>query len=306
MKAHRSEYDQMRTRTFEMNDNIAEETGIHIGDGMMNYYPKYRVYYIKYVGDIEEMNSYGAYIIRLLKKNYNLNNLRASSVRGTNYYIIQFCSKSVLVFKRDVLGLPLGKKDDVSVPIQILKSRKLFIPFVRGLFDTDGTLFFERKKKRIHYYPKIKIELKSKNVIKQCSHRLKELDFPVSTSYDLIQTKWGRKFKTHRLVICGAEGLKRWWNIIGSRNPKNRTKYLVWKKFGVCPPKTKIKQRQKILKQEINIKSFYKGHARTDVVRWIQRRKGFDRGKTIIAMLPDGREASEHQLSTDLFNKEVV
>jgi hypothetical protein len=242
---------------FKLNESLAEETGIHVGDGMMNYYPSCRLYFIKYVGDREEMDSYGKYIIRLLSKNYGLNNLRTVPIKGTNYYIIQFGSKSVLLFKRDVLGLPLGKKNDISVPAQILKSRRLFVPFIRGLFDTDGSLWFERKKKTVHYYPHIKIELASRTAITQCSNKLKELGFSVSTSFDLVQIKKGRKFKTHRLVICGAGGLERWWSIIGSRNLKNKTKYLVWEKFGICPPRTKIEQRQKILKQEIDIKSFY-------------------------------------------------
>jgi hypothetical protein len=240
----------------KIDENLAEETGIHIGDGMMNHYPDCRLYYIKYVGNIEEMNSYGKYIIHLLKKVYNPKHIRKIIVKGTNYYYINVNSKEILLFKKDVLGLPLGPKGNMSIPHQILNSTNLFIPFLRGLFDTDGSIWFERRKKKIHYYPKIKIELKSKNIILQCLNKLRELEFNVSASFDLIQTKKGKRFKTHRIVINGVKSLEKWWSLIGSKNPKNITKYLIWKKFGFCPPYTTLEQRQKILKGEINVNNF--------------------------------------------------
>lgn len=232
---------------FRIDENLAEETGIHIGDGMMNHYPMCRLYYIKYVGNLEEMNSYGKHIIHLLKKVYNPKHIRIGVENGANYYYVNINSKEILEFKKNVLGLPLGPKNNISIPLQILNNSNLFISFLRGLFDTDGTLWFENKKKRKHCYPKIKIELKSKNTIMQCSTKLKELGFNISVSFDLVQRKNSGRFKTNRLVISGVKNMEKWWNLIGSRNIKHITKYLIWKKFGYCPPYTTLYERQKIL-----------------------------------------------------------
>lgn len=48
--------------------------------------------------------------------------------------------------------------------------------------------------------------------------------------------------------INGKAMLERWMEKIGSRNIKHLTRYLVWKKEGVCPPKTTVIERMLILK----------------------------------------------------------
>lgn len=238
---------------FNINEDLAEETGIHVGDGCMNYYPRQRQNYIKYVGDLEEMNSYGKHIINLLNKIYNPNHIFISiNQKNTNCYKIVLISKDILEFKRDTLHLPLGKKSKIEVPEIILNSDKLFKSFIRGFFDTDGSLWFE-KRHSTYCYPKFKIENKSKKVILQCAKRLEELGFRISVSLNLKNYIDKKCFITHRLVLCGTNNLKKWNNEIGFKNSKHNTKYLVWKKYGVCPPRTKIIDRLDILKGKKNI-----------------------------------------------------
>lgn len=57
---------------------------------------------------------------------------------------------------------------------------------------------------------------------------------------------------SYHIVVDGGINVKKWFEIIGSKNPKHITKYQIWKKFGFCPPKTTIIQRKEILKNKIS------------------------------------------------------
>jgi len=67
-----------------------------------------------------------------------------------------------------------------------------------------------------------------------------------------------RKSAGH-IEVCYGINVKKWFNIIGSNNPKHITKFLVWKKYGFCPPRTTIKERQKFLKGVSDPFSYYAG-----------------------------------------------
>ena len=44
-----------------------------------------------------------------------------------------------------------------------------------------------------------------------------------------------------------TKDLKKWFELIGFSNSKHNTKVEIWKKFGYCPPYTKLEERKKIL-----------------------------------------------------------
>ena len=62
----------------------------------------------------------------------------------------------------------------------------------------------------------------------------------------------------YALVLDIKADTDKWIKDIGFKNPKHYTKVKIWKKFGFCPPNTKIMERKKILNNEINPYSYYK------------------------------------------------
>lgn len=125
------------------NEELAEETGIHIGDGSMNIYNGCYLYSLR--GHKEhDKKYYEEFIPDIYKNLYNLNvNIRIwSDVIG-----FQKGSKGLGTFKNKIIGLPFGKKNEVGIPEFIVK-KEHFTGFLRGLFDTDGCLNFEKKSKR--------------------------------------------------------------------------------------------------------------------------------------------------------------
>ena len=115
---------------------------------------------------------------------------------------------------------------------------------MRGVFDTDGSLMFKKREKDVHFYPLIEIVSKSKPLISQISDIVTKFRFASHTYLD-------RK-GTMRLYIGGRRSVKLWMDIIGSKNPIHTSKYLIWKKFGFCPPRTTLTDRMSILDGKID------------------------------------------------------
>ena len=61
--------------------------------------------------------------------------------------------------------------------------------------------------------------------------------------------------RVYLVTINGIRGLDRWMESVGMKNPVKLTRYLIWKKFGFCPPNTTLKQREDILNGKLDIYS---------------------------------------------------
>jgi len=59
------------------------------------------------------------------------------------------------------------------------------------------------------------------------------------------------------VVLYRNNDLKKWINEIGFKNLKHLTKVKIWEKYGFCPPKTTLKQRNNIIKGKLDPLSFY-------------------------------------------------
>lgn len=186
----------------EMSKELAEEIGIHIGDGCLSFNRNYFSVKCnkkeeKYVAD---------YMFKLYKKLYNLDLklMKLQSVSGFEIY-----SKAIFEFKHNVIGLPYGEKvEKIKIPKLLIetKNKEIYLSFIKGLFDTDGCVYLRYKK-----YPVISITIKSKMLIRQLEDMFKKLGFITSGN------KW-------TIILNGPTMLKKWIREIGSNNPKNINK----------------------------------------------------------------------------------
>ncbi|NYZ74649.1 hypothetical protein H0O03_00060 [Candidatus Micrarchaeota archaeon] len=228
---------------------IAEICGIHAGDG---YLRLGRQTEMDISGSLEEREYYTNYIIPLFESVFLIKIMgRTFPSRKTYGFVIR--NKDVVTFFIE-LGFPNGKKTDiVSIPKSILESRdpNLYKKFLRGLFDTDGTITFLRRKgkyclfKRMHnVYPRITISTISKRLAEESAFLLEKLSIRHS-----LQTQKSKKPNEHdnyRIWLYGA-AVESWMKIIGSKNPVQLSKYLVWKKIGYCPAGSTYADRLNIL-----------------------------------------------------------
>ena len=203
----------------EISEDLAEEVGLHLGDGSMNYYSGKGFYQLR--GHIEDDRSH--YISRikpLYKKLFGIDiNLR--KMPSTRVYGFQIWSSELVDYKHEILGLPLGKKLDFEIPFIFRNDANLLRAFFRGFFDTDGCLYLEKKNGKL--YPRIEIRSISKSFIFQSVKLLKKLGFRVTMRYE--KSKRANRLDTYQLTIRGVEMTKKWFDEIAPQNSKHIEKY---------------------------------------------------------------------------------
>ncbi|MBW2966327.1 LAGLIDADG family homing endonuclease [Candidatus Woesearchaeota archaeon] len=91
---------------------------------------------------------------------------------------------------------------------------------IRGLFDTDGTIF--AKKNEGYRYPYIGFTSKNKIFLKQVQILLRKKGYPFYTNND-------------NLFMKGIKNIKKWMKDVGTSNSKHKFKYEYWTKHGKLP-----------------------------------------------------------------------
>ncbi len=244
-------------------DEIAEFLGWYFGDGCISI-KKRKQFFL--TGDLgEELKFYEEVVVptfnRLFQKhlNYEVKLRKYPSVGVCGIYIFneEFVSNLLKWFQ-----LKGGKKLEVTLPTFSTSGEK--ISFLRGLFDTDGSIYFCKsnvKTKKptfsntFHYKPKIKIATISENIIDYVYNLLLELGF----SPRLYSPRRQRSNENimYSLVLDTQENVDKWIESVGFRNHKHNSKVNVWKKFGFCPPNTSVKERELIISEKIDPLSYY-------------------------------------------------
>jgi len=161
------------------------------------------------------------------------------------FYIFNY---KIVDFFKD-FGILHGSKINIKVPKEILTNDNLIKRFLRGLFDTDGSLYFERNKgNNRNNQPRIKLGMVSKKLIKEVKFLLESqgLNPMLKKPYK------GKKDKNyvHSVLIYRKSDVKNYIRIIGFKNSKHYTKWQIYKKLGYCPPRTTLKKRNQILYNE--------------------------------------------------------
>jgi len=148
-------------------------------------------------------------------------------------------------------GVYIGSKRNVEIPKIIFKSEEFKKRFLRGLFDTDGSLYFDRNNgcnKPVNKVLGIKLGAVSEKLCFQVFSLLKEFGL-----HPVIKKPYkGKRNKNpvHCVLIYRKGDIKWYIQNIGFKNPKHYTRWQVFQKLGYCPPRTTIKRRKEILGQQ--------------------------------------------------------
>lgn len=151
------------------------------------------------------------------------------------------------------LGVPIGTKEELQIPSWIISNKECLRGFLRGLTDTDGSVFcgkdynYTNKK---HIKIRMSIASVSYKFIKEISESLIQLGIHnlIIKPYKQNNSRWGN---LNKIQIDGPN-VKDYFRIIGSNNPKHITKLKIWRKFGFCPPYTLLEQRKKMLNGKLD------------------------------------------------------
>ncbi len=198
----------------ELNEDIAELIGAIIGDG--NIYRNKKKYRVGLTtGKRPEDYAHFLYLKSLISREWKKDPKIKSREHSFNIIIH---SKEICLFLNEELGLPFGegKFKKVKIPEPITMDWKLARRCIRGIVDTDGTVFAV-KKPRVSAYPSIEITTCSKDLANQIRGILLNKGFRVANIW-----KFRSKLSKHdcyRLPLNGKENLKKWINEIGFSHP---------------------------------------------------------------------------------------
>lgn len=228
---------------------LAELIGIHIGDGCLSDNGRYKEYAL--LGDIdEEREYYDNHVVPLFNKIISKpllgKEIKSKCYPSNGVYGFKIFNDNIFNFYKS-LGITVGSKINTKIP-KIFLSERLLKSVLRGIFDTDGTLYFEKNRSAkvpANKVPNIKIGSTSKPLAKQIMKILKNLKF---------NPMWKRPYKGRRdknfnyyVVIHRKDDIKKFIGDIGFNNPKHKTKWEFYKKFGYYIPRMTIKERRRIL-----------------------------------------------------------
>lgn len=196
-----------------MNEKEAELIGMHVGDGTL-YKTNSNSIVWELRGDIRERDYY-EYVKDLIKDTLSVE--VKPKYRGPNSYGIQTTNKIITSFFLNNGFKPGNKTYTVSIPEHIKNSnKKIQLSFIRGLFDTDGCVWFDKNKTQYSYYPRIEFGLASKPLIDDLFLLFNKLGFKGH--------RWENKRDdgiAFRICLGGFANLDKWIKKVNPANNKH-------------------------------------------------------------------------------------
>jgi len=163
-------------------------------------------------------------------------------------YGFHIFDKKLVNFFKTELGIKSGSKIDIDIPKNILRKENLLKRFIRGLFDTDGNLYFDKNysaNSPINNHPIIKLGTVSKRLAFDVFNALKifGLNPRMKNPYK------GKRDKNivYTVMLYRKADIEYFIEKIGFKNSKHFTKWQIFEKMGYCPSKTRLKQRKEFL-----------------------------------------------------------
>lgn len=162
-KAKKGKHRRLNFGNIKLTSQLAEFLGVYVGDGCMSVKSNGKPI-MEIAGSMEEAG-WISHVADLLWKVFGK---RMAPRPHSDVYSIQTSENGICRFLKEQAGFPVGKKSlTVRVPKIVIGTPNLEIysSFLRGYFDADGCLNFERRtygkyadfKKTYHYYPRLLI-----------------------------------------------------------------------------------------------------------------------------------------------------
>ena len=198
----------------EISRELCEFVGTVIGNG--NLWTDGSRYRVELTGDPKLDEEYFCHLSaissRLFEKKPYLMRVRQ---RGLRWRLQSKDAYSLLI----ELGLPSGKgkSHKVTIPEAILQKEWSLTKWtIRGIMDTDGTIFFSKKTYGEPIYPTIELRTCSPKLAEQMDKLLSQQSFRVRTR--------GNERDGFQVALYGTAMLRKWTTEIGFSNPKHINK----------------------------------------------------------------------------------
>ncbi len=196
--------------------DLCEFIGAFIGDGHLSR----RKYTLGFAGD--KRHDWAYLLTWLAGIAYSLFDglpHRTRMIKDGNGMSITFNSKGVFDLFTRRFGFRSGRKCyTVRIPEEICSaSESNLYAAIRGIFDTDGCVFLDRRPAYKTPYPRILLEIASKGLHEQVVSVLSS-EFTLHTG---IRKAKGNHSESYYLGIYGTKQLDKWMQLIGFSNERH-------------------------------------------------------------------------------------
>lgn len=194
----------------EKSEKLAEFMGLMMGDGGMT--ERQFTISLHHIDDLE----YCMFVVALIEELFQINPTIFHRVKQSINVIM--VSRSELIKWLHELGLPIGNKvkQNFDIPDWIKQNEAYMIACIRGLVDTDGSVFTHRYRVGSKMYAYKKLSFSSASA-------------PLRLSVQTFLQKNGFYARATRGIDIRLEsqsGIKHYMELIGTHNPKHLKRYL--------------------------------------------------------------------------------
>lgn len=197
----------------KLTPDICEFLGAFIGDGYIG--PSTLGICGHQVLDRE----YLIYLESIVRENFGVVG-HFTNIRGCNGAVLRFYSKSLCEYVQLKLNLipNTSKTHSIFVPLEISDNLELFLRTIRGIFDTDGCVYLDRRPAYRSLYPRIVLRTASRPLYDQVRLFL-------GNYFSLYcQVSLHGPFVSHEVVIYGRKQVEKWVELIGFSNERHLSK----------------------------------------------------------------------------------
>ncbi len=220
-----------------VNADFYEFYGILLGDGCISRYV-YRSklhYEIRIDGSaFTDVDYYHVHVVDLLSRIVGKKPTPGFRKQCMGIYI-HFCNPDLAIFLNNNFGFPFGKKGEIIIPDKILNDFEKLEHVLRGLFDTDGSLYFTKNNSEQRYYPIIEITTYSSGLLNQLKRALESAGFTVKINHRKDSVK-----------LHGKKNLLKWMELIGTSHPDKASKFKYWRQYGYCPRNDELPYEERL------------------------------------------------------------
>ncbi len=190
--------------------NLAEFTGIVLGDGGIT---KYQLTISLHMFDDKQ---YGEFVVNLIKQLFKVpisiyprNKDSVNSYVVSRIALVQFCAEHLNIKQGNKM------KQRVDIPNWVKRNKQYSIACVRGLIDTDGSVFTHRYKVKgkEYQYKKLAFTSFSKPLLYSVYKILQDLGLNA------------RIARGKDVRIDSIADMEKYFKIVGSHNPKHLKRY---------------------------------------------------------------------------------
>lgn len=204
-----------------LSKELCEFIGAIIGDGCVSGHLDANgkcYYHVNITGDSELDRDYLTNRISYIVKNiFNINS-RIYFRKNQRAMIANFYSKKIFMILTKRFGFNAGSKTfTVKIPEEILNSKKEFVfSTIRGIFDTDGCVFLDKRKVYSKPYPRITLQIASEPLFLQLKSFLE--------NYFSLYTNHRVRENMYCMEVYGHGQFEKWMQLIGFSNQRHLKK----------------------------------------------------------------------------------